>query len=148
MLLFSSCFRWSAGALVAYRSDRLERSKCRPIADWGDLLQPQLKGKIAFPSSSRVLLSIALMTLGLGPNTSYSQIESLVLFSPSSTSSSTSSSSDVLKGCEAIKHRMRELREQAIMFSDRDHIRAFTACLLYTSPSPRDRQKSRMPSSA
>ena len=25
---------------------------------------------------------------------------------------------------------------------------AFTACLLYTSPSPRDRQKSRMPSSA
>ena len=25
---------------------------------------------------------------------------------------------------------------------------AFVACLLYTSPSPRDRQKSRMPSSA
>ena len=24
----------------------------------------------------------------------------------------------------------------------------FTSCLLYTSPSPRDRQKSRMPSSA
>ena len=29
-----------------------------------------------------------------------------------------------------------------------DFIRMFTACLLYTSPSPRDRQKSRMPSSA
>ena len=27
-----------------------------------------------------------------------------------------------------------------------DHI--YTSCLLYTSPSPRDRQKSRMPSSA
>ena len=27
-------------------------------------------------------------------------------------------------------------------------IGAITACLLYTSPSPRDRQKSRMPSSA
>ena len=26
--------------------------------------------------------------------------------------------------------------------------RRYTACLLYTSPSPRDRQKSRMPSSA
>ena len=26
--------------------------------------------------------------------------------------------------------------------------KAFNACLLYTSPSPRDRQKSRMPSSA
>ena len=30
----------------------------------------------------------------------------------------------------------------AMVFDDRNH------CLLYTSPSPRDRQKSRMPSSA
>ena len=30
----------------------------------------------------------------------------------------------------------------------RRYIETFTACLLYTSPSPRDRQKSRMPSSA
>ena len=29
-----------------------------------------------------------------------------------------------------------------------DHARVFDTCLLYTSPSPRDRQKSRMPSSA
>ena len=29
-----------------------------------------------------------------------------------------------------------------------DFIRLFNSCLLYTSPSPRDRQKSRMPSSA
>ena len=28
------------------------------------------------------------------------------------------------------------------------YAKAFTICLLYTSPSPRDRQKSRMPSSA
>ena len=27
-------------------------------------------------------------------------------------------------------------------------VEAYTTCLLYTSPSPRDRQKSRMPSSA
>ena len=32
-----------------------------------------------------------------------------------------------------------------IVYFDAD---AFRACLLYTSPSPRDRQKSRMPSSA
>ena len=32
----------------------------------------------------------------------------------------------------------------AIQFSDSEYI----DCLLYTSPSPRDRQKSRMPSSA
>ena len=29
-----------------------------------------------------------------------------------------------------------------------DMLAAYSACLLYTSPSPRDRQKSRMPSSA
>ena len=28
------------------------------------------------------------------------------------------------------------------------HLNQFCICLLYTSPSPRDRQKSRMPSSA
>ena len=32
--------------------------------------------------------------------------------------------------------------------SMRKHNRDATICLLYTSPSPRDRQKSRMPSSA
>ena len=30
----------------------------------------------------------------------------------------------------------------------KDHIAKNNLCLLYTSPSPRDRQKSRMPSSA
>ena len=29
-----------------------------------------------------------------------------------------------------------------------DHTNKYCVCLLYTSPSPRDRQKSRMPSSA
>ena len=31
---------------------------------------------------------------------------------------------------------------------EEDNYSIFPACLLYTSPSPRDRQKSRMPSSA
>ena len=37
-----------------------------------------------------------------------------------------------------------------IRFSEDENINGYTprACLLYTSPSPRDRQKSRMPSSA
>ena len=34
-----------------------------------------------------------------------------------------------------------ELKEEDVFFTPK-------ACLLYTSPSPRDRQKSRMPSSA
>ena len=34
------------------------------------------------------------------------------------------------------------------IFSTQDHAAAAIACLLYTSPSPRDRTRSRMPSSA
>ena len=36
----------------------------------------------------------------------------------------------------------------AILFSQVDEFAKCILCLLYTSPSPRDRQKSRMPSSA
>ena len=35
-----------------------------------------------------------------------------------------------------------------VRFQERDDFSHVTDCLLYTSPSPRDRQKSRMPSSA
>ena len=35
----------------------------------------------------------------------------------------------------------------SVLFPDNSFLR-FGSCLLYTSPSPRDRQKSRMPSSA
>ena len=42
-------------------------------------------------------------------------------------------------------HHMHELLERAQQRHDQDRR---DACLLYTSPSPRDRQKSRMPSSA
>ena len=35
-----------------------------------------------------------------------------------------------------------------LMFHTASNLFAITGCLLYTSPSPRDRQKSRMPSSA
>ena len=40
------------------------------------------------------------------------------------------------------------LRLAATEFIDRHHTDLAVGCLLYTSPSPRDRQKSRMPSSA
>ena len=49
-------------------------------------------------------------------------------------------------------HNEAELwRQMAAKYGQRavdDAAAASTACLLYTSPSPRDRQKSRMPSSA
>ena len=42
-----------------------------------------------------------------------------------------------------------ELRNRILSYTDYDNIiTAIYLCLLYTSPSPRDRQKSRMPSSA
>ena len=57
-----------------------------------------------------------------------------------------------------VAREMREQRETAEEMFRRDDIRknlrdklmrtARMSCLLYTSPSPRDRQKSRMPSSA
>ena len=39
------------------------------------------------------------------------------------------------------------LNDGVISLAD-EAIAGYTTCLLYTSPSPRDRQKSRMPSSA
>ena len=36
----------------------------------------------------------------------------------------------------------------AVLGGFQQNVAPFTLCLLYTSPSPRDRQKSRMPSSA
>ena len=46
----------------------------------------------------------------------------------------------------AIERRVEDLvMEEVQKFQTEDN---FLSCLLYTSPSPRDRQKSRMPSSA
>ena len=44
--------------------------------------------------------------------------------------------------------RWLEQQEGLRRRADSAHRNHFEACLLYTSPSPRDRQKSRMPSSA
>ena len=58
------------------------------------------------------------------------------------TSTTGSSEAAMLAGM-ALKWRWRERRRAAGQPTDQPNI-----CLLYTSPSPRDRQKSRMPSSA
>ena len=44
--------------------------------------------------------------------------------------------------------KLRELKELPTAMSDGGGGEMISFCLLYTSPSPRDRQKSRMPSSA
>ena len=43
---------------------------------------------------------------------------------------------------------LSDLRESGSIEQDADLVCMIYSCLLYTSPSPRDRQKSRMPSSA
>ena len=53
---------------------------------------------------------------------------------------------DVLKGVEVIKIVPESLRGKYKIGQNMDM--KSRVCLLYTSPSPRDRQKSRMPSSA
>ena len=43
---------------------------------------------------------------------------------------------------------MQQLQDLIVEASSNDSVKVIIICLLYTSPSPRDRQKSRMPSSA
>ena len=42
----------------------------------------------------------------------------------------------------------RQAQLQDVLAEFEDKMESYVTCLLYTSPSPRDRQKSRMPSSA
>ena len=49
---------------------------------------------------------------------------------------------------ESLITRARNYCADTFMRSDCTHMIFLDSCLLYTSPSPRDRQKSRMPSSA
>ena len=61
----------------------------------------------------------------------------------------------LLVGCENNKSSKSSLNDAQISQNDIEYFQnlvgdtvLFTVCLLYTSPSPRDRTRSRMPSSA
>ena len=77
-----------------------------------------------------------------------------LITNPSAVGSDMRSTIDILAGTPGVKlvalfgaeHGVRGA-QQGRIFSDGEPDPA-TGCLLYTSPSPRDRQKSRMPSSA
>ena len=49
---------------------------------------------------------------------------------------------------KAVKERLGQAETDALMPHDLINSKPISACLLYTSPSPRDRTRSRMPSSA
>ena len=57
---------------VLYRDDAAaaRRRGGTPVLDWGDLLQPQLAGRVAWVDSPREFVGAALKTLGLGFNAS------------------------------------------------------------------------------
>ena len=46
------------------------------------------------------------------------------------------------------KEKGLDFTKQPMFFGEDLQVQQYSDCLLYTSPSPRDRQKSRMPSSA
>ena len=62
------------------------------------------------------------------------------------TSSHVSANDACLEGLFAVD-RYAEQGKNSIYHIDLEN-KSYSSCLLYTSPSPRDRQKSRMPSSA
>ena len=56
---------------------------------------------------------------------------------------------EIITGAQAAGFSLEEIRQLMPMnASGWQHEELLSGCLLYTSPSPRDRQKSRMPSSA
>ena len=73
---------------------------------------------------------------------------------PRSTQSRSSAASDVYKrqiwyyGAGVIDSRIAQLVHDNLMRMFPDSMIQVSSCLLYTSPSPRDRTRSRMPSSA
>ena len=46
------------------------------------------------------------------------------------------------------QERFKEISAAHTLLSDKDMKKRYDSCLLYTSPSPRDKRQSRMPSSA
>ena len=53
-----------------------------------------------------------------------------------------------LKDGQCVRLRQGDMEDSTVFSNDPVATAERWACLLYTSPSPRDRQKSRMPSSA
>ena len=52
------------------------------------------------------------------------------------------------RSSEALLYRLKELNITKYWLGQTDKLAAINICLLYTSPSPRDKRQSRMPSSA
>ncbi|GBF91197.1 hypothetical protein Rsub_04866 [Raphidocelis subcapitata] len=126
-------YRWG-GTLIAYRKDSLLRRGGRPIRDWSDLLQPQLRGKIAFSESSREFVGIALKTLsseardaGRGGARGASEAAAAAAAAALGFNATPAALAAAGVTRAAARARTRELLAQARAFSDRDHVRTLMA---------------------
>ena len=118
-------------SLVVSMPERAARTQIREAAT---KLHDQASAPLSASSRQRVIRGIENEVLGLGP------LEAL-LEDPSI--------ADILinKHDSVYIERNGKLEKTRLTFRDDAHLLNII-CLLYTSPSPRDRQKSRMPSSA
>ena len=67
------------------------------IQDWSDLLQPRLRGRLAFSDSPREFVGVALKTLGLPFNCSQAQLQASGVTVPQ------------------LKERLQQLRQQVTL---------------------------------
>ena len=91
------------------RKDRLIHYGGHHIKDWGDLLQPKLKGKLALADFPRELLAAALKSLGLSVNASPADMAAAGV------------------SRQALRARLQQLRSQARLLSSKEHVRALMA---------------------
>ncbi|EIE23974.1 periplasmic binding protein-like II, partial [Coccomyxa subellipsoidea C-169] len=109
-LVWACPHRWGC-TLIAYRKSARARSAAgaHPIRDWGDLLQPCLRQRVAWVDSPREFVGAALKTLGGGFNTGAAELASLGL-------------SD-----QDLAQQVDRLRQQVRVFSSKEHIKALGA---------------------
>lgn len=101
-------YRWGC-TMVAFRPDSLCRRGGHEIKDWSDLLQPRLRGRLAFLDSPREFVGVALKTLGLPYNCTYAQLKASHIT------------------LQQLKQRLRQLYDQVRLFSSRDLNKALSA---------------------
>jgi hypothetical protein len=97
--------------LVAYKRDLVlrPRNKTRPLQTWSDLLQPALKGRIAFPDNPREFLGIAFKTFN-NPHIGFNATRAD--FAAAGVS------------VDDVRERVQQLKRQARLFSSQEHVRS------------------------
>lgn len=94
--------------VIAYKKSNFRKRNMAPIEDWGDLLRPELAGRISIVDSPREVIGLVLKHMGASYNTK--DIES-----------------QVTGGKEAVLHNLRLLQRQVRLFDSTHYLKAFGA---------------------